>query len=329
MFTPYFRPRRLRKNPSLRSMISETNLEIDDFILPLFVKHGKGIKKPISSLPGHFQLSVDMLKSEVREIAKLQIPAVLLFGIPKNKDNIGSDAYKKQSVINQAIQAIKQVEEKLIVITDECLCEYTDHGHCGPIINGVVDNDKTLELLARQAVSHAEAGADIVAPSGMMDGMVRAIREALDQDGFEDTVIMSYSTKYASSFYGPFRQAAEGAPKFGDRKSHQMDPANWREAIKETELDIKEGADILMVKPALPYLDIIRTIKNKFPYPLAAYNVSGEFAMVKAAGKMGWIDEKKVIWEVLTSIKRAGANLIITYFAKEAARLIKEAKLPL
>lgn len=273
-------------------------------------------------MPGVFQLSVDNLREEIETISKLNIPSVLLFGLPQKKDKIGSDAYLENGVIQQAVKTIKKINPELCVITDICLCEYTDHGHCGPVKNNYVDNDATLKLIARQAVSHAESGADIVAPSGMMDGMVGAIREALDLNNLEKVSILSYAVKYASGFYGPFRDAADCAPKFGDRASYQMDPANYREALKEVRLDIEEGADMVMVKPALPYLDIIRMVKDKFDYPVAAYNVSGEYAMVKAAAKNGWIDERRVVNEILTSIKRAGADIIITYFAKDAAKMV-------
>lgn len=321
------RPRRLRQNPALRSMVRETELRPNDFIYPLFVRHGQKIKNEISSMPGVYQWSPDLLAGEVEAIAKLGIPAVLLFGLPAEKDAIGSENFAPDGIVQQAIKVIKATVPEMIVVTDVCLCEYTDHGHCG-ILNhgdqphlpeGYVLNDETLGVLAQVAVSHAEAGADIVAPSGMMDGMVGAIRGGLDEAGFENLAILSYSTKYASSFYGPFREAAQGAPKFGDRKTHQMDPANAREALRETALDVAEGADMLMVKPALPYLDIIRQTHDQFPeLPLVAYNVSGEYAMIKAAAANGWIDEARAVMEALTGIKRAGADLIITYHAKDA-----------
>jgi porphobilinogen synthase len=325
------RPRRLRLSPQMRAMVRETQLAPDDFIYPLFVAHGRGLKHEIASMPGVFQWSVDSLAPEVESIARLGIPAVILFGLPESKDAIGLENFAPDGVIQQAIRAIKAAVPEMVVVTDVCLCEYTDHGHCG-LLNtgrdrphphlpeGYVLNDETLDVLAQVAVSHAEAGADLVAPSGMMDGMVAAIRAGLDAAGFEMTPILSYAIKYASGFYGPFREAAQGAPKFGDRKTHQMDPANAREALREAALDVAEGADMLMVKPALPYLDIIRQTRDQFPeLPLAAYNVSGEYAMVKAAALNGWVDEERVVMELLTGIKRAGADLIITYHAKEAA----------
>ena len=316
------RPRRLRKNPALRALVQESTVSVNDLILPLFIKAGKNIHHPISSMPGHFQLSVDQLEKEIVEIQSLNIPAVILFGIPAEKDGVGSDALCEAGIIAEAVRVIKKMAPNLLVITDVCLCEYTDHGHCGVIKNNDVDNDATLELLAKQAVLHASMGADIVAPSGMMDGMVRAIREALDAHGFKDIPILSYAVKYASSFYGPFREAAEGAPQFGDRKTYQMNPANTDEAIKEAKLDVAEGADMLMVKPAQNYLDIVYRIKTTFPeLPLGAYQVSGEFAMIKAAAERNWIDHDKVMYESLLAIKRAGADFIITYFAKEFARI--------
>lgn len=320
MFKPYIRPRRLRGTGEIRRMVRETHLQVDDLIYPLFVTYEHQVRKPIPSMPGQFQLSIENLVKEVEEARSLGIPAVILFGIPEVKDATGSDSYSDQGIIQQAVRAIKESVSGTLVITDVCFCEYTDHGHCGVIKNQQVDNDATLALLAKQAVSHAKAGADMVAPSGMMDGMVRAIREALDEAGFEHLPILSYAVKYASSFYGPFRDAAESAPKFGDRRTHQMDPANVREAIKEARLDVEEGADLLMVKPALAFLDVIRTVKEHFDLPLAAYNVSGEYAMVKAAAQNGWIDEKAITLEILTSIKRAGADLILTYHAKDVAR---------
>jgi len=330
------RPRRLRLSPQVRAMVRETQLAPDDFIYPLFVAHGHGLKHEIASMPGVFQWSADNLAPEVESIARLGIPAVILFGLPESKDAIGLENFAPDGVIQQAIRAIKAAVPEMVVITDVCLCEYTDHGHCG-LLNtgsdrphphlpeGYVLNDETLDVLAQVAVSHAEAGADLVAPSGMMDGMVAAIRAGLDAAGFEMTPILSYAIKYASGFYGPFREAAQGAPKFGDRKTHQMDPANAREALREAALDVAEGADMLMVKPALPYLDIIRQTRDQFPeLPLAAYNVSGEYAMVKAAALNGWVDEERVVMELLTGIKRAGADLIITYHAKEAARWLQQ-----
>lgn len=327
------RPRRLRLTPALRTMVRETEINAGDFIYPLFVRHGRGIRQEIGSMPGVFQLSVDEVVREAEETARLGIPAVMLFGIPAQKDPLGRENFAPDGIVQQAIRAIKQELPELVVATDVCLCEYTDSGHCG-LLNlpgsehyhpnlpqGYVLNDPTLDVLAQVALSHAQAGADIVAPSGMIDGMVAAIREALDVGGFEHLPVLSYAVKYASGFYGPFRDAAEGAPKFGDRKSHQMDPANVQEALREAALDVDEGADMLMVKPALAYLDVIRRVKDAFPeMPLAAYNVSGEYAMIKAAARNGWLDEEKVTLETLTAIKRAGADLILTYHAKDAAR---------
>lgn len=317
---PKYRPRRLRKEELLREMIRETHLRPDDFILPLFVRPGKGVKRPIASMPGHFQLSIDLLVKEVKEAKGLGILGVILFGIPEKKDEWGSEAYAKDGIIQRALRQIKEKVEGILLITDVCLCEYTSHGHCGIVKEGRVLNDETLELLSAQALSHAEAGADIVAPSDMMDGRVEAIRKTLDENQFEDIPILSYAAKYASAFYGPFRVAAESKPQFGDRKSYQMDPANGEEALREVRLDLEEGADMIMVKPALPYLDIIYRVKQSFNIPVAAYNVSGEFSMVKAASRLGWIDGDQVMMESLTAIKRAGADLILTYFAKEAAR---------
>ncbi len=322
MYQPVYRPRRLRSNEMIRSMVRETTLSPHDFIYPLFVTHGKGVKKEISSMPGNFQQSIDNIVKDCEEIKSLGIPAVILFGIPEHKDEVGSEAYSDEGIVQHAIKAIKNKLPELIVITDVCLCEYTSHGHCGLIKNGVVQNDATLELLARESVSHAKAGADMVAPSDMMDGRVGAIREALDSEGFHDIPIMAYAAKYASSFYGPFREAAESTPQFGDRRSYQMDPPNSREALREVALDIDEGADIVMVKPALSYLDIIYQVKQQFNLPVAAYNVSGEFSMIKAAAKMGWIDGERAMLESLVSMKRAGADMILTYFAKEAAKLL-------
>ncbi|MCK4739480.1 MAG: porphobilinogen synthase [Deltaproteobacteria bacterium] len=323
---PDYRPRRLRKTETLRRMVAETVLSVDDLILPLFVAYGTNVKKPISSMPGHFQLSVDLIIEEAREIEALGIPGVILFGIPETKDELGSSANDPKGPVQEAIRAIKKVAPKLCVITDVCMCEYTSHGHCGIIKNeaGIVtvDNDKTLELLQKEALTHAEAGADMVAPSDMMDGRVGAIRTALDSKGFSDIPIMAYAAKYASAYYGPFREAAESTPSSGDRRSYQMDAANTDEAIREVSLDIAEGADIVMVKPALPYLDIIRRIKDDFDYPIAAYNVSGEYSMIKAAEEKGWIDGERVMMETLLSIKRAGADMILTYFAKDAARVL-------
>ncbi len=321
---PVVRPRRLRAAEPIRSMVRETQLSPSDFIYPLFVTHEKHVRREIPSMPGQFQLSIDNLVEEVKSVRRLGIPAVILFGIPPYKDAEGSNSFQEDGIIQQAVRAVKDAEPDLWVITDVCFCEYTDHGHCGPLKNGTVDNDATLELLAKQVVSHAQAGADMVAPSGMMDGMVRAIRSALDEAGFTGVGILSYAVKYASAFYGPFREAADSAPQFGDRRSYQMDPANAREALREAELDVEEGADMLMVKPALSYLDVIRRVREATHLPLAAYNVSGEYAMIKAAAANGWIDEQRIVMEVLTSIKRAGADVILTYFAKDAAKLLQQ-----
>ena len=321
---PLHRPRRLRKNEVIRRMVRETSLSPDNFIYPLFVTYGKNIRREIKSMPGCFQESVDKIVKHAKEVYSLGIPAIILFGIPEHKDETGSGAYDSHGVVQKAIKAIKNKVPGLYVITDVCMCEYTSHGHCGIIEKGTVKNDATLELLAKEAVSHAKAGADMVAPSDMMDGRVKAIRIALDSEGFSEMPIMSYAAKYASAFYGPFREAAESTPKFGDRRSYQMDPANRREALKEAALDIEEGADIVMVKPAMTYLDIISDVKNSFDVPVAAYNVSGEYSLIKAADKLGWIDGKRVMMEVLTSIKRAGADLILTYFAKEAAKILNK-----
>ncbi len=321
---PIHRPRRLRKKEVIRRMVRETSLSPDDFIYPLFAIYGRGVKKEVASMPGCFQESVDVLVKSVKEVYSLGIPSVMLFGIPEHKDEKGSGAYDDHGIVQNAVKAIKDAVPEIYVITDVCLCEYTSHGHCGVIEKGDVANDATLELLAREAVSHAKAGADMVAPSDMMDGRVEAIRLALDEDGFPDLPIMSYAAKYASAFYGPFRDAAESTPQFGDRRSYQMDPANRREALKEVALDIEEGADIVMVKPALSYLDIISDVRDSFDVPVAAYNVSGEYSLVKAAAKMGWIDEERLMMEILTSIKRAGADLILTYFAKDAAKALNK-----
>jgi porphobilinogen synthase len=319
---PYQRPRRLRNNKTIRRMVGETSLSPDDFIYPLFVTFGKNVRKEISSMPGCYQESVDVVAKHAKAVFSLGIPSVILFGIPEHKDETGSSAFDPQGPVQKAIRAIKNKVPELYVITDVCMCEYTSHGHCGVIEKGDVKNDPTLELLAREAVSHARAGADMVAPSDMMDNRVEAIRLALDEEGFSGTPIMSYAAKYASAFYGPFREAAESTPQFGDRRTYQMDPANRREALREVALDIEEGADIVMVKPAMTYLDIISDIRDSFDVPVAAYNVSGEYSMVKAAAKLGWIDETRVMMELLTSIKRAGADLILTYFAKEAAKVL-------
>jgi porphobilinogen synthase len=304
-------------------MVRGTKLSPDDFIYPLFVTPGRKVRKEISSMPGVAQLSVDLAVEEAREAYRLGIPAVLLFGIPRKKDLRGTEGYARTGIVQQAIRAIKGEIPDLAVITDVCLCEYTSHGHCGLIVKGEVDNDATLTLLSKMALSHAEAGADMVAPSDMMDGRVKAIRETLDKRGFQNLPIMAYAAKHASGFYGPFREAAESTPQFGDRKSYQMDPANAREAVREAALDVQEGADIIMVKPALPYLDIIRAVREEFDLPVAAYNVSGEYSMIKAACQRGWLEEERVMMEVLTAIKRAGADLIITYFAKDAARVLR------
>ncbi len=317
---PQLRLRRLRRTEPLRALVRETSVEVGDLVYPLFIVEGNNLKQEIASMPGIFRYSVDLLPQEVEEIAKLGIPAVLLFGIPEHKDEVGSAAYHPEGVVQQAVRAIKQSAPELIVITDVCLCEYTSHGHCGVIVDGYVDNDQTLPLLARTALSHAEAGADIVAPSDMMDGRVKSIREALDEAGFNHISILSYAAKYASVFYEPFRVAAEATPQFGDRRSYQIDPPNWREALREVEQDIAEGADMILIKPALAYLDVIHRVRNTFNCPLAAYNVSGEFAMVKAAARCGWLDERRAIPEILTAIKRAGADVIITYHAKEFAQ---------
>lgn len=320
MFYPKYRPRRMRANENLRRMIRETRLSVDNLIYPMFVVPGKRVRKEISTMPGNFQQSVDRIVEDAKEVYDLGIPAVILFGIPENKDATGSGAFDKKGPVQEAIRAIKKKVPGLIVITDVCLCEYTSHGHCGIVKKGKILNDPTLKLLAKESLSHARAGADIVAPSDMMDGRVATIREALDKEGFTDIPIMSYAAKYASSFYSPFREAAESKPQFGDRRSYQMDPPNSLEALREVSLDIDEGADIIMVKPALSYLDIIYRVKKEFGLPVAAYNVSGEFSMIKAAGRLGWIDEKRAMIEVLTSIKRAGADMILTYFAKEVAK---------
>jgi len=324
MFQPLYRPRRLRLNENIRRMVRETKLSPDDFIYPLFVCHGKGVKKEISSMPGNYQQSIDNLVKDCEEVKDLGIPAVILFGIPEHKDEVGSEGYSDEGIVQHAIKAIKNKMPDLTVITDVCLCEYTSHGHCGVIKNGTVENDTTLELLAKEALSHAKAGADMVAPSDMMDGRVGAIRETLDEHGYFDIPIMAYAAKYASAFYGPFREAAESTPQFGDRRSYQMDPPNSREAMREVALDIEEGADIVMVKPALAYLDIIYQVKQQFNLPVAAYNVSGEYSIIKAAAKMGWIDGERAMMESLISIKRAGADMILTYFAKEAAKVLQK-----
>lgn len=321
---PELRLRRLRRTEVLRNMFQETEVNVGDLICPVFVVEGKGKKEAVASMPGIFRHSPDLLVDEVKKIAELGLPGVILFGIPEHKDELGSGAYQANGVTQQAIKVIKKAIPELLVITDICLCEYTSHGHCGVVVKGYVDNDRTLELLAKIAVSHAQAGADMVAPSDMMDGRVGAIRQALDKNGFNLIPIMSYATKYASAFYESFREAAKCTPQFGDRRSYQMNPANWREALREVEQDIAEGADIIMVKPAMPYLDVLCKVRDTFNCPLAAYNVSGEFAMVKAATQQGWIDERRTVLEILTAIKRAGADIIITYHAREAARWLSQ-----
>ena len=324
MLFPDYRPRRLRQNDAFRRMMRETKLSVDDFILPLFAINGKGVKNPIDSMPGHFQLSIDNLIKTSKKAYELGIPAIMLFGIPDKKDSLATGAYDKNGVVQKATQALKDKVPELAVITDVCLCQYTDHGHCGVVNGDIIDNDASLDLLARTALSHAQAGADMVAPSDMMDGRVAEIRNILDENDFSNVPILSYAAKYCSAFYGPFRDAAHSAPKFGDRRTYQMDPANAIEAIREVTMDIEEGADIIMVKPALAYLDIISRVREEIDLPIAAYNVSGEFAMVKAAEKMGWIDGEKVMMETLIAIKRAGADMILTYFALEAAEALRE-----
>ncbi len=321
---PRLRLRRLRYNPIVRDMVRETHLRTDDLIYPLFVVPGSGIKNEVKSMPGVFQMSIDVLVEECKEVRDLGIPAIILFGIPEHKDEMGSEAYDPEGIVQRAVRAIKKEVKDLVVITDVCMCEYTSHGHCGIVRDGEILNDETIELLAREAITHVEAGADIVAPSDMMDGRVQAIRQGLDAKGYVKTPIMSYAVKYASGYYGPFRDAAESAPAFGDRRSHQMDIANTDEALREAKSDIEEGADIIMVKPAGPYLDVIRRVKDNFNIPLAAYQVSGEYSMIKAAGKLDWIDEERVMIESLIGIKRAGADMILTYFAKDVARLLNK-----
>ena len=320
---PVTRPRRLRRNEAIRSLARETRLSTHGFIYPMFVCPGKNVRNPIGSMPGVAQQSVDTFLEECREVEQLGIPGIIIFGIPEKKDARGTEAYASDGVVQRAIEAVRRAKLNLLVMTDVCLCEYTDHGHCGIVENGEVKNDPTLELLAAESVSHARAGADIIAPSDMMDGRVGAIRTALDSAGFEDIAIMSYAAKYCSGFYGPFREAAESAPQFGDRRGYQMDPANAREALREVELDLGEGADMVMVKPALAYLDIIQRVRETFSVPIGAYNVSGEFAMVKAAAANGWIEEKRIALEILTAIHRAGASIILTYHAKDAARWLR------
>ncbi len=323
MLFPDYRPRRMRQNETLRRMIRETNLSVNDLILPLFAISGKNVKNPIPSMPGHYQLSIDNLLKTAKEAYDLGIPAIVLFGIPAKKDPLGTRAYAADGIVQKATRELKAKLPDLAVITDVCLCQYTDHGHCGVVAGDTIDNDASLDLLARTALSHARAGADMVAPSDMMDGRVAEIREVLDENDFSHVPIMSYAAKYCSAYYGPFRSAADSAPKFGDRRTYQMDPANALEAIREVTMDIEEGADLIMVKPALAYLDIICRVREEIDLPLAAYNVSGEYAMIKAAEKMGWIDGPKVMMETLTAIKRAGADLILTYFAIDAAKALQ------
>ncbi len=323
MFELKRRPRRLRRTAAIRDLVRETKLSPDDFVQPYFIVHGESVRNPIGSLPGQFQLSIDELIKDAKEACSLGIKVVILFGIPKDKDSVGSETWNDNGIIQNGTKALKDSIPKLLIISDVCFCEYTDHGHCGVITeNGELDNDATLLNLQKQVVSHAKAGVDIVAPSGMIDGMVGAIRTALDDKGYTSTPILSYAAKFSSSFYGPFREAVDSSPKFGDRKSYQLDPANRREALREVELDVEEGADIIMVKPALPYLDIIREVKERWDLPVAAYNVSGEYAMIKAAAERGWLDGDAAMLESLISIKRAGADIILTYFAKEAAKAI-------
>jgi porphobilinogen synthase len=323
MLFPDYRPRRLRQNENLRRMIRETSLTVNDLVLPLFVVDGKDVKSPIPSMPGHFHLSIDHFLETAQQANDLGIPAIIIFGIPGKKDALGSQAYAENGIVQKATRAVKEKIPELVAITDVCLCQYTDHGHCGVINGNTIDNDASLDLIARTALSHAKAGADMVAPSDMMDGRVAEIRETLDENNLSHVPIMSYAAKYCSAYYGPFRDAADSAPKFGDRRTYQMDPANALEAIREATMDIEEGADIIMVKPALAYLDIICRVREEIDLPVAAYNVSGEFSMIKAAEKLGWIDGSKVMMETLTAIKRAGADLILTYFAIEAAQALK------
>jgi porphobilinogen synthase len=322
---PETRPRRLRRTPALRRLVRETTLAADNLIYPLFVCPGRGIRRQIPSLPGQFHFSVDTLAAEVEEVAKLGIPGVILFGLPEKKDEVGSEAWHPEGIVQRAIRAIKKATPELMVSVDACFCEYTTHGHCGVVMNGEIDNDATLENLGRAALSYARAGADLVAPSGMMDGFVGFLRESLDEEGYEQVGLLSYAAKYASAYYGPFREAVDSAPAFGDRASYQMDPANVREAMREVALDVEEGADIVMVKPALAYLDVIAEVRREFDLPVAAYNVSGEYAMLKAAAEKGWIDHDRTMLETLLGMRRAGADLILTYHAKEAARLLGKA----
>jgi porphobilinogen synthase len=323
MSFPETRPRRLRRTPALRRMVRETTLSPDNFIYPLFVCPGKGVRREVSSLPGQFHFSADEVVREAEEVAKLGIPSVILFGLPEKKDEVGSEAWHEGGVVQRALKAIKRAVPELVLAVDACFCEYTTHGHCGVIVDGEIDNDATLDNLGRAALSYARAGADLVAPSGMMDGFVGFLRESLDEDGFEKVGLLAYSAKFASGYYGPFRTAVDSTPAFGDRAGYQMDPANVREAMRELALDVEEGADIIMVKPALAYLDVIAEARSEFDVPIAAYNVSGEYAMLKAAAEKGWIDYDRVMMETLTSIRRAGADIILTYHAKEAARLLR------
>lgn len=322
MLFPEYRPRRMRQNEAFRRMIRETVLTLDDLVLPLFVIGGKGVKNPIPSMPGHFQLSIDNLVKIAKNAFDLGIPAIILFGIPEKKDSLGTGAYARNGIIQNAVNTLKDKLSDLMIITDVCLCQYTDHGHCGVVEGNVIDNDASLELIARTALSHAKSGADMVAPSDMMDGRVTEIRSTLDENGLSHVPIMSYAAKYCSAYYGPFRAAADSAPQFGDRRTYQMDPANSLEAVREVTMDVEEGADIIMVKPALPYLDVIFRVRQEIDLPVAAYNVSGEYSMIKAADQMGWLDGKKVMMETLTGIKRAGADIILTYFAMEAAEIL-------
>ena len=322
---PDLRLRRVREHEPLRKMIRETTLAPSNFIYPMFVTHGQGLRQPIEPMPGCFNFSIDQLTQDVAEAAALGIPGILLFGLPAEKDPLGTEGYDPEGIVQEAVRAIKKEVPNMMVITDVCMCEYTDHGHCGVIENGKVDNDASLELLARTAVSHVQAGADMVAPSAMMDGQVKTIRDSLNEHGYEDVPVMGYAAKYASAFYGPFRVAAGSTPQFGDRRSYQMDTANAREAMREIESDIAEGADIVMVKPAMSYMDVIRRARERFDHPLAAYNVSGEYSMVKAAGVQGWIDEKRITLEILTSIRRAGADFILSYHAKEVSQWLRDA----
>jgi porphobilinogen synthase len=320
---PTTRLRRLRRTENLRALARETELDARDFVYPLFIVHGTGVREEIGSMPGVYHESPDVLAREIEEVSALGIPGVLLFGLPARKDELGSEDYDEHGIVQEAIRVCKRVNPELIVMTDVCMCQYTSHGHCGIVRDGMIDNDETLRYLGMTAVSHAAAGADVVAPSAMMDGQVGAIRAALDAQGFTDTAILAYAAKFASSFYGPFREAADSPPQFGDRRQYQMDPANAREALHEVALDVEEGADMVMVKPALAYLDIIRRVRERFDLPLAAYNVSGEYSMVKAAARNGWLDEQKIALEILTAIKRAGAEMILTYFAKDAVQWLK------